>query len=91
MRDDGVPQFFRRDRPQPRVAERGAVKLHLPRWIHWGIHRVATSEMYHDSYADIRDKWSLQELDAAHIVLDAIEDAREQQRERERAASLHKA
>lgn len=31
-------------------------------WTHPFVHRVATSEIYNDSYADIRDRWSVGEL-----------------------------
>jgi hypothetical protein len=38
--------------------------------------RIATSEDYRDSYADIMDRWELSDLQSAHMLLDAIESAR---------------
>ncbi len=52
------------------------------------IHRIATSSVYTDPYATIRDAWTLGEVIAANEFLDAREEAQAQanaQAERARA------
>lgn len=41
----------------------------------WLLHRVATSERYHDSLAEIANEWGLDDVLDAHDVLDAFDDA----------------
>jgi hypothetical protein len=44
-----------------------------------------------DSYADIRDRWTLLELEEALVVLDALDDAAQRARERQEAESARRA
>jgi tellurite resistance-related uncharacterized protein len=54
--------------------------------------RIATApEFVRDSYATIRDCWSFTEVLEAHVVLDALEDARTRARERAESEAKNKA
>lgn len=48
----------------------------IPSRIPWPLHRVATSGYYHDSLADISERWSLEMLVDAWEVADAFDDAK---------------
>lgn len=47
----------------------------------WLIYRIVISERFSDSYTEISQMWDMQELCAAHDLLDSLEDAEQQARE----------
>lgn len=60
---------------------RRAIEDATRRGVDWWVWRIATSEHLHDSYADIRDRWSFGDTLHAHLVLDAIDAAKPEPRE----------
>jgi len=59
------------------------VELRIPDGVAWPIHRVAVSRRYSDSLHVIETEWSLADVWRANAVLDAIEDAEQEQRKRD--------
>lgn len=49
----------------------------------WRLHRIAVSTYYKDGLADILDRWTMNELADAHLVLDCLEAAEAQARSKE--------
>jgi hypothetical protein len=69
-----------------------AVKHAARRGVDWMIWRVVVAERIPDGLADVRQRWTLPDLLAAHLALDAIEAVEEAARaERERAAKAPRA
>jgi hypothetical protein len=48
----------------------------MPEWLKkdWLIWRIAEAGL--DTYSNVRDRWTLSEACAAHVLLDALGDAR---------------